>query len=60
MSELQDFSITDQLLLTSVEKAPFDITPDYVIAANKASEEALNKASTILWVINRASLRKCR
>ena len=58
MSELQDFSITDQLLLTSVEKAPFDVTPDYVITANKASEEALNKASTILRVINRSFSNK--
>ena len=59
MSEsLDNYSITDQILLTSVEKVQFDLTPDYVIEANKACEEALNKANNILRVINRSFISK--
>ena len=55
---LDNYSITDQILLTSVEKVQFDLTPDYVIEANKSCEEALNKANNILRVINRSFISK--
>ena len=59
MSDSLDiYSITDQVLLTSVEKVQFDLTPDYVIEANKSCEEALNKANNILRVINRSFIAK--